>query len=114
VTRRFILGAQGAYYVATGLWPLFSMRTFERVTGPKADKWLVQMVGLLAAATGTSLLIATRDDRNEAAIALSIMSALSFASIDIVHAWRRHISPIYLADAIVEAAIVVTLINFAA
>ena len=36
----------GYYYVASGLFPLVSMELFERLTGPKRDRWLVQMVGL--------------------------------------------------------------------
>ncbi|HEY8459163.1 MAG TPA: hypothetical protein VIM99_02215 [Blastocatellia bacterium] len=33
---------QGAFYPAIGVWQLLSMRAFERVTGPKTDKWLVK------------------------------------------------------------------------
>jgi hypothetical protein len=107
MTKQQILRAQGVYYVATGLWPLFSMRSFERVTGPKTDKWLVQMVGLLAATIGGSLLVGARgEDVDDGIVALAIAAALSFAGIDVVHAARRRISPIYLCDALVELAIV--------
>ena len=37
---------QGAYYVASGLWPIFHRRSFEAVTGPKKDWWLVVTVGV--------------------------------------------------------------------
>lgn len=47
---RKLLLIQGAYYALTGLWPLFSVRTFQRVTGPKSDLWLVKTAGLLIAA----------------------------------------------------------------
>jgi hypothetical protein len=40
---------QGAYFVATGVWPLVHIRWFEAVTGPKVDKWLV---GTVAAGLG--------------------------------------------------------------
>lgn len=104
--RRQILRVQGAYYVTTGLWPLLSLPSFERLTGPKVDKWLVQMVGLLAASIGTTLLVGTRQrEADDAIVALAVMSALSFSAIDVVHAARRRIPPIYLGDAIVEAAI---------
>mgnify|MGYP003293179536 CR=1 FL=1 len=49
---RATLLAQGGFYVLSGVWPLVSMRTFELVTGPKTDDWLVRMVGLLAAVIG--------------------------------------------------------------
>jgi hypothetical protein len=38
---------QGTYYAATGLWPILWMRSFEAVTGPKQDHWLVKTVGAL-------------------------------------------------------------------
>ena len=40
------------FYVASGLRPIVSMRTFEKVTGPKTDEWLVKTVGLLIAVSG--------------------------------------------------------------
>lgn len=112
VTAQQILRAQAGYYVASGLLPFVSMSAFERITGPKIDKWLVQMVGLLAACIGLSLLVGARRKKiDEAVFALSIGSALSFAAIDVIHAARRRISPIYLADAAVEAAIVASLLR---
>jgi hypothetical protein len=32
-----LLWAQGLYYLATGVWPLVSIETFQRVTGRKTD-----------------------------------------------------------------------------
>jgi|HubBroStandDraft_4_1064222.scaffolds.fasta_scaffold00088_12 hypothetical protein len=87
--------------------PLVSMRTFEALTGKKRDRWLVQMVGLLATSIGLSLWLGSRSEEvDPASLVLSCTSALAFAGIDIVHACRRRISPIYLADAAVELAIV--------
>jgi len=108
VTKQKVLRIQGAYYVATGLWPLVSMRSFEALTGPKVDKWLVQMVGLLAVTIGASLLLGARhDDRvDNAVLTLAFASALSFATIDVVHSLRRRISPIYLCDALSELALI--------
>ncbi len=103
MTAQQILRIQAVYYLASWLFPLVSMATFERITGPKVDKWLVQMVGLLAAGIGLSLFLgARRKTIDESIFALSLASALAFAGIDIVHAVRRRISPIYLADAGVE------------
>ena len=48
------------YLVATGVWSLVHRRSFERVTGPKEDYWLVQTVGALAIAIGASLGVAVR------------------------------------------------------
>jgi hypothetical protein len=101
--NRRLARVHGAYYVATGLWPIVSMRTFEAVTGPKTDRWLVRMVGLLAAVIGVSLLPGRRQTGDRT---LAVGSALAFASIDTWYVTRRTISPVYLADAVVELALV--------
>lgn len=108
--RRSILAVQGAYYLATGALPLVSRRAFEALTGPKTDWWLVQMVGLLAVSNGAALTLGSR--RQELAaetLALASLSAVSFALIDTVYALKRRISPIYLADALVEAGLLAAL-----
>ncbi|HEX6537140.1 MAG TPA: hypothetical protein VF041_21340 [Gemmatimonadaceae bacterium] len=108
---RLVLRVQGAYYLVTGLWPLVSLRTFEWVTGPKVDDWLVIMVGLLAAVIGLVLLVATRRPRPPGeAILLGLGSALSFAAVDTWFALAGRIRPIYLADAVVELLLVGALV----
>lgn len=103
---------QAGYYVVSGLFPLVSMPAFEGITGPKVDKWLVQTVGLLAVCIGTSLFAgARRQEIDWSILTLAVTSAFSFASIDVVHAARRRISPAYLADAATEAAIIVMLLK---
>jgi hypothetical protein len=56
--------AQGGYYVATGVAPFVSRRLFERVTGPKADWWLVQTVGVLVTAAGAGMVSTGRSRRH--------------------------------------------------
>lgn len=91
----------------TGLSPLASMRLFESITGKKRDRWLVQMVGLLATSIGVSLWLGSlAEEIPPASLALSCTSALAFAGIDITYASRRRISPIYLVDAAVELLLV--------
>lgn len=105
VSQKTLLRAQAAYYIATGVCPLLSMRLFEAVTGKKTDRWLVQTVGLLVTCAGISIGIETRRKRKRASrsvLTLAVSSALSLAAIDIVHVLRRRISPIYLADAVAE------------
>jgi len=107
---RWVLRGQAVYYVATGLWPLFSLRTFELVTGPKTDDWLVHMVGLLAAAIGLALWGgARRRPPAGEVVALAGLSAASFAGIDLVYALGGRISPVYLGDAAVELALIAAL-----
>jgi hypothetical protein len=49
---------QGTYFFMTGVWPLVSIDTFQRVTGPKVDLWLVNTVGVLVAVIGAALILA--------------------------------------------------------
>jgi len=108
---RLLLGGQAAYYILTGLWPIVHMGSFEAITGPKVDDWLVRMVGLLAATIGITLAVAVRGARIGPEVrTLAILSALSFAAIDLRYALPGRISPIYLADAVVELALVTLLV----
>ena len=104
--------AQGAYYVLTGVWPLVSLRTFEAVTGPKAERWLVQTVGALVAVIGAVLLRAglrgAADARAHPEVPLlATGSAAALAAVDVVYVARGRIPPVYLADAAVELALLV-------
>ncbi|HZS32319.1 MAG TPA: hypothetical protein VFC42_02965 [Methylomirabilota bacterium] len=98
--------AQGIYYAATGVWPLLSMRTFERVTGPKHDRWLVRTVGLLVAVIGGAVALAGARRRLTPELGLLAgASAVALGGIDAVYAARGRISRIYLLDAAFEATL---------
>jgi protein-S-isoprenylcysteine O-methyltransferase Ste14 len=49
---------QAVYYLITGIWPLLSIKTFEKLTGPKTDKWLVKTVGVVVTVIGSVLMLA--------------------------------------------------------
>jgi energy-converting hydrogenase Eha subunit E len=103
---RLILLAQGVYYLVTGIWPIVSMSTFEAVTGPKTDDWLVHMVGALAAAIGLTLIWSVRRGNiSTVTVTLAATAAMAFAAIDAVYVANGTISKIYLADAAVEGII---------
>jgi hypothetical protein len=98
---------QGAYFAATGVWSLVHMPSFEAVTGPKTDKWLVRTVGVLVTVIGGVLMAAAARRRITAeTAALAIGSAVGLGAIDVVYGGTGRISRIYLADAAVEAAVV--------
>ena len=106
-----VLKSQGLYFMSTGLWPVVHMQSFEAVTGPKVDDWLVKMVGLLACVIGATIFSAAkRDNITRDVLLLAIGSALAFTAIDVWYALTGRISLIYLADAIVELGIVATLL----
>jgi hypothetical protein len=98
--------AQGTYYLATGVWPLVSMRTFERVTGPKVDKWLVKTVGVLVGVIGASLMVAgSRKAVSPEARLLAVGSAAGLTAIEVTYVAKGRISPVYLLDAAGEVAL---------
>ncbi|MGH7277446.1 MAG: hypothetical protein ACREJG_02050 [Candidatus Rokuibacteriota bacterium] len=107
--------AQGLYFLVTGLWSLVSIRTFFAVTGPKTDVWLVKTVGVLVAVIGAVLMAAGMRRHTPPELPLlAAGSAAGLAGIDTVYVARRRISPIYLLDAVVEAALVTCWIYLAA
>lgn len=98
---------QGIYFFVTGIWPLISMSTFLKVTGPKTDLWLVKTVGLILAVVGVVLIVAqVNAEINTSMIILAIGSALSLVIVEFVYVAKRVISPIYLGDAVVELILI--------
>jgi hypothetical protein len=94
---------QGVFYLATGIWPLVDIASFQVITGPKTDLWLVKTVGVLVTVIGAVLLVAGRRRRiTEEIVLLAAGSALGLAGIDLVYALSGRISAVYLADAGVE------------
>jgi hypothetical protein len=101
-----VAAAQSVYYLVTGVWPLVHRRSFERVTGPKADYWLVETVGVTVASIGLGLahaLLRRRPVPPELR-SVAVAAAAGLGVVDTVYVARRRISPVYLADAAVEAA----------
>ena len=93
----------GFYFFVTGVWPLVSMHTFEKITGPKTDDWLVKTVGVLVLVIGALLLwSAYRRHVSLEIYLLAVGSAAGLTGIDIVYVSKHVISPIYLLDALAE------------
>ena len=103
---RIAASVQGAFYLGTGLWSLVSIETFQMVTGPKTDLWLVKTVGMLVIVSGAVLLLAARR-RNfpPEIVLLAAGSAVGLAAIDATYVSIGRISPIYLLDALAEAVL---------
>jgi len=104
----WIARVQGWFYLLTGLWAVVDINSFQRVTGPKLDLWLVKTVGVLVIVIGASLLAAARERRYGTPIlVLAVGSALGLAGIDLIYALGGRISPIYLLDAAAEIVLAV-------
>ena len=105
---RRLLGAQAAYYAATGVWPLVHYESFERVTGRKRERWLVESVGGLVGAVGASLGLAARDGSvGRDTVALSAGTAATLGAIDVLYFARGRLRAVYLADALAQAALLI-------
>ena len=98
---------QAVIYLVTGIWPLLSIRSFEAISGPKTERWLVKTVGLLVAVVGAMLTLASRGRRvTPEVVVVAAGSAASLATIDVIYVAKRRISPVYLLDAAMELGLV--------
>ncbi|HEX4589108.1 MAG TPA: hypothetical protein VH120_04220 [Gemmataceae bacterium] len=104
---RGVAVVQGLYFLATGVWPLVSIDTFLRVTGPKTDLWLLETVGLLVGVIGIALLVAARRALSAEAVFLAIGAAVALTMIDVFYVSRRVIPPVYLLDVLAELAFLI-------
>lgn len=106
MTRRRVARFQAAWYLVSGIWPLVSMGTFELITGRKRDRWLVRTVGLLAAAFG--VVLARQAGRRDGPIdpSAGVASAVAFGLADLTLAAPTQRPLPYLADGLVQAAII--------
>jgi hypothetical protein len=103
---RRLAAAQAVYWLASGIWPLVNMRSFEAVTGPKVDGWLVRAASALIAVIGATIGLAARRERIDAETALlGGASAAALATVDVAGVASGRISPFYLVDAAIELPI---------
>ena len=92
--------------MAAGLWPLVHLRSFEAVTGPKSDRWLVKSIGSLISVVGCSLLVGAREPtRSRALQTLGIGSAVALGTADVVYVAKGRIAKTYLLDAVAQLAL---------
>ncbi|XIE81523.1 hypothetical protein AB6O49_33970 [Streptomyces sp. SBR177] len=95
--------AQGLFNVVGGLWPLVSLRTFERVYGPKTEDWLQKASAGLLMSAGLSMLGAAKTPEGlRYARRTGIGTALTFLLVDLVYVPLGRMSPAYLMDAAKE------------
>ena len=99
---------QGLYFLMTGLWPLVSIGTFQQVTGPKIDLWLVNTVGVLVAVIGAALILAgLRGEVTPSVLLVAVGSAAGLAGVYVIYVSKGVISRIYRPDALVEVVLMI-------
>jgi hypothetical protein len=106
--------SQGAFWLAAGAWPLVHYPSFEAVTGPKRDDWLVKTVGGLIAIVGGTLLTAgARGALSREIVGLGAGSAAALAWADIFFVSSGRISKVYLLDVLAEVPFLAGWVSFA-
>ena len=102
----------GAYYLITAIWPLISIKSFEAVTGPKSDKWLVYTVSSLL--IGPSLIYLysgiQSEDLHPLVIFLALINCLALMMIDVVFVVKKVIWKTYLVDALAELIFIMAIL----
>ncbi len=99
--------AQGAFYIATGVWPLVSIGSFQKVTGPKTDLWLVKTAGVLITAIGGVLMMAgLRRTMQPEIPVLGAGAAAGLTAIDVIYVAKGRIARVYLLDALAEVTLI--------
>jgi hypothetical protein len=110
-TKTVIL-IQGIYYLLTALWPLFHIRSFEKVTGPKTDHWLVYTVSVMIFCSSLVFLSAGLGPFmiGKEILILAFSNALVLAAVDIIFSLKNIIRKVYLLDAAAEISLVIVLL----
>ena len=82
---------QGAWYVATGIWPVVSLRSFAGVAGPKPDPFQTRTTGITYAAAGVALKpwsAQEYDGPRDPARLLALATSLGTVAVVLGH-WRQ-------------------------
>jgi hypothetical protein len=102
-----IIFLQIIYFFTTALWPLVDIKSFEKITGPKTDEWLVKTVSFLILAIAIALFQSWRaKSYPPAIIALAVVSCLGLAAIDFYFSAAKIIDPVYALDGILQVVFV--------
>lgn len=100
---RSLARAHGAFNILSGAWPLVHMRSFEAVSGPKADRWLARTVaGLLVGNGAVQLSAGASADALAQARRIGLGTSATLGAVDAVYGGTGRISRVYLLDGLVQ------------
>ncbi len=110
---RTLLFIEGIFYLIMGVWPMVHYRSFAKVTGPKTDVWLVITVSWLINVCGAVMLFsAFRDEVPWETVVVALGAPLALGFIDVYYVFKKVISRVYLADAVIEAVFILVWLIF--
>ncbi len=96
---RYLILAHGGYLCIGGLWPLIHMDSFEAVTGPKVDEFLVRSIALILLLTAAVLFSQLHGKELElSAVIMGMGISLILGSIAIISAALGYIRAVYFLD----------------
>ena len=95
----------GAFNMASGLWPILHLRSFEWVFGPKVDRWLVYTVAGLLTSVGYAQWRAGSHQDWPHARRMGVATSSTLLLIDLINVPRGRIRATYLIDAAAEATL---------
>ena len=95
---RLLLIVHGLYLLIGGGWPLVHWKSFEAVTGPKLDEFLVHTVALLLILVGNILLGQRRTAVERSAVQLAMGTSLILGTVAIVSAAGGWVWKVYFID----------------
>ncbi|HEX2616517.1 MAG TPA: hypothetical protein VHL57_03190 [Flavobacteriales bacterium] len=107
LTPRSLGALHGAYLLFGGLWPMLHMASFEAVTGPKSDHWLVRSVGGILIVVGATLFAeARRSSWSKGVVLIAMGVSFVLGVVAVVTSILGRIWPVYLLDAALHLAFV--------
>ena len=95
---RFLLLLHGLYLLFGGVWPLVHLKSFEAVTGPKLDEFLVRTVALLLILVGSILLGQRRTAVERSAVQLAMGTSFILGTVALVSAAGGWVWKVYFID----------------
>lgn len=94
---------QAIYSLITAVWGIVDIDSFMKVTGEKADIWLVKTVSVLLLAISLTLLIHLwLKGKPITAIVLALLTAAGLAAIDFYYTAKNEFKSVYAIDGIAE------------
>lgn len=96
---------QGMYDLLGGLWPLLHLQSFEQVTGPKSDDWLVRSVAGILVVVGIGLLYDASHHRLAAGMRRTAAGiSLVLALVALISSTAGWVSWLYFIDGLAHAS----------
>ncbi len=109
--RRWLLIAQGSYYLLTGLWPLVHFASFAQAVALRINAFQAQSFGAVLIVIGACLIEAARRGPPDAfATLLGAAVAAAIAVVDLVWLPRLGVSSGLWIDLLIEVAFALVLI----